>query len=206
MREHLGGLRLGKTFIHGRVEMKGDLGALPGGDQCAQRDEAPIAGRRQSAAIRAPEPTLWPPAPVTPLNVTGLLRSPWNVGRILLVGDRLQPIDILPVDRLLNGHLGDGAARRGAMPMFETRRNPHDVSGIHDANRAAPLLHKTTASRNDEDLAQGMRVPCRPSTGLKEDIPARQAARAASWEQLLDLRVTGEVRGGPRIEGSGLGR
>lgn len=31
-----------------------------------------------------------------------------------------------------------------------TRRDPHDITGLHDTNRAAPLLHKTGAGRNDE--------------------------------------------------------
>ena len=58
------------------------------------------------------------------------------------------------------------------MPVFLTGRDPDDISGSNLFDGTTPSLNAADACRDDQDLASGMRVPCRTGTGLERDGPA----------------------------------
>ena len=66
---------------------------------------------------------------------------------ILLVADLLHPFDRLAVERLLDGDMGHGGGRRGAVPVLLARREDDDVAGANLLDRAALALRPAAARR-----------------------------------------------------------
>ena len=115
---------------------------------------------------------------------------------VLFVADFFQPIDGLAVELLLDGDVRHGRGRRGAMPMLLARREPDHVAGTDFLDRAALALDPAAAGRDDQGLAQRVRVPGGPAPGLERDLAA--AARAGSrLKQRIDAYSAGELIGRP---------
>src|SRR5436190_696857 len=93
-----------------------------------------------------------------------------------LVGDFLHPVDDLAVELFLDGDVGHGGGRRGAMPMLLACRARDNITRSNDLDRPAPALHKTAAGRHDERLTQRMRVPIAPRAGLERYVGAARAS------------------------------
>ena len=74
---------------------------------------------------------------------------------------------------------------RGAVPMFLAGREEHDVAGANFLDRAALALRPAAAQRDDEDLAERVRMPGGARAGLERD------------------RVAGRPRGSGRLETAG---
>ena len=53
--------------------------------------------------------------------------------------------------------------------MLFAGREPHDIAGADFLNRAAFALHPAATGRNDQRLAERMRMPGRARTGLEGD-------------------------------------
>src|SRR6184192_2485685 len=111
---------------------------------------------------------------------------------VLLVADLFHPFHGLAIELFLNGDVRHGGGCRGAVPMLLTRRNPDHVTGPNLLDRASPTLRAATARRHDQRLAEWVRVPCRPGTGLERDAGARHARRIRGLEQRVDTYSAGE--------------
>src|SRR6266508_2730901 len=88
---------------------------------------------------------------------------------ILLVADVLHPVDRLAVESFLNGDMGHGRGGRGAVPVLFAGLEPDHVTRPDLLDRTTLALHPAAAERNDEDLAERVRVPCGARGGLKRD-------------------------------------
>ena len=95
----------------------------------------------------------------------------------MFVADFFHPVDDFTVELFLNGDVGHGRGRRGAVPMLLTRRDPDHVTRPNLLDRAAPALHPAAASRHDQSLAQRVGVPGRPGAGLERDAGAEPPRR-----------------------------
>src|SRR4051794_10160188 len=73
---------------------------------------------------------------------------------VLLVGDLLEPLDRLPVERLLNRDVRHRRRRRGSMPVFLVWLDRDDVSGANLLNGAAPPLMAAATRDHDQRLAE----------------------------------------------------
>src|SRR5206468_994670 len=91
--------------------------------------------------------------------------------------------------------------RRCAMPMLFARRAPDHIAGPDDLDRAAPALHEAAAGRDDERLAERMRVPITARAWLERYVGAARPRRAWRLEQLVDAYRAREIFGGPSGRG-----
>src|SRR5436189_1664081 len=114
---------------------------------------------------------------------------------VLLVGDFLHPVDDLAVELFLDGDVGHGGGRRGAMPMLLACRARDNITRSNDLDRPAPALHKTAAGRHDERLTQRMRVPIAPRAGLERYVGAARASGTGRLEKRVDAYGAGEIFG-----------
>src|ERR1700689_5209744 len=85
-------------------------------------------------------------------------------GLVLLVGDRLQPFDVLAVERFLHGHMHHDRGRPGAVPMLFARRNPDHVAG---AKRTRPERMRPGAGASMTGSCQT--TPVKESAGPRRD-------------------------------------
>src|SRR3954464_13179988 len=60
---------------------------------------------------------------------------------ILLVGHRLQPLDIFTAGHAGNRDMAHGGRRGRAVPVFDARRGPDDIARLDLALRAPFFLH-----------------------------------------------------------------
>src|SRR5205807_10662063 len=111
-------------------------------------------------------------------------------GAVLLITHSLQPVDDLPVELFLNRDMRHRRARGGAVPMLLAWGAPDDITGANDADRAAPALHETAASGDDQRLTQWVCVPVAARAGLERHVVAARAFRLRSLvERLSTLRA-----------------
>src|SRR5215213_5027127 len=78
------------------------------------------------------------------------------------------------------------------MPVLLARRKPHDVTGSDFLNRAAFALCPTETGRDDQRLAERMRVPRGPRAGLEGDLRTAYARGIRRTEQRIDPDDSGE--------------
>src|SRR6516162_3459384 len=64
---------------------------------------------------------------------------------VLRVGHVLHPLDVLAVERLLQGDVSHRCGRARAVPVLLARRDPHRVAGADFVDGAAPGLGATRA-------------------------------------------------------------
>ena len=70
--------------------------------------------------------------------------------------------------------------------MLFARRNPDDVAGPDFFFRTALALHPAMTRRDDERLAERMRVPRGARAGLEGDDAAANPRRSAAPERQVD--------------------
>src|SRR3954470_17829667 len=129
----------------------------------------------------------------------GFSRSSLNE---LIVADLLHPVDALPVEGLRDcdvGHRGGGGR---AVPVLLAGRNPDHVAGADLLLRAAVALGPAAAGRDDQRLAERMRMPGRAGAGLEGHDGAGDTRRGAALEGRVDPHGSGEIVG--RALGRGL--
>ena len=107
----------------------------------------------------------------------------------MLVADLFHPVDGLAVELFLNGDMRHRRGRRGAMPVLLTRRKPDHITRPDFLDRPAPALHPAAARRDDQRLAQRVRVPCGPGAGLERDAGRRNACRIVCLKQGVNALV-----------------
>src|SRR5690348_11289638 len=120
-----------------------------------------------------------------------------RTGEVLRVADVLHPVDDLAVERFLDGDVGHRRGRRGAMPVAVARRAEDHVAGADLLDRAVLALRPAAAGRDDEYLAQRMRVPGRARARLEGDARAGGTCGRGSGEQRVDADRAGEPLGRP---------
>lgn len=100
-----------------------------------------------------------------------------RISAIVVVVSFLQPINHLPVERLLDGDVRHRGSRGSAVPVFDTRREPDHVTRTNLLNRAVLLLHPAATKRNDERLSEWVRMPDSAGSGFKGDAGSCGASR-----------------------------
>src|SRR5918912_1425831 len=92
-----------------------------------------------------------------------------GLATVLLLGDVLQPVNGLAVERLLDGDVLHRRVGRRAVPVPLAGREPHHVAGADLLDRAALALHETAAEEHDQRLPERVRVPRRAGAQLEGD-------------------------------------
>src|SRR4051812_13425559 len=140
-----------------------------------------------SLRFRSASPLL-APVMTTTLPAISLTLSP-----VLLVADFLHPVDSSAVEPLLNGDVRHGCRGCRAVPMLLARRERDHVAGSNLLDGAAPALRAAAARRDDERLAERMRMPRRSRTGLERDTGGDRPSRLDGFEQRVEPYRAGEV-------------
>src|SRR5882762_287814 len=91
---------------------------------------------------------------------------------VLLVGDLLQPIDILAVELLCNCDVRHARGWRRAMPVLLAGRTPNHVARPNFLDGFAPALGPSESRCDDQGLAERVRVPRRARTRFERYAPA----------------------------------
>jgi membrane protease YdiL (CAAX protease family) len=107
------------------------------------------------------------------------------------------------VERFLNGNMRHRRGRRCAVPVLLTGLEPDHIARVDFLDRSALALYQAAARRDDEDLAEGMSVPCRASAGLRGHRVARRPRWSGRSEQGVDPYCASEPLG--RSPAGGLG-
>ncbi|AAF84576.1 hypothetical protein XF_1767 [Xylella fastidiosa 9a5c] len=126
------------------------------------------------------------------LVVGGVRSAARRPGEVLLVGDVLQPLDVLAIERFLDRDVGHGRVGRGAVPVPVARRAPDDVAGADFDDRLAFALRPAAARGDDQRLPQRVRVPGRARARLEGDGGAGHAGRRRRGVQRVDANRAGE--------------
>src|SRR4051812_37703409 len=118
---------------------------------------------------------------------------------VLPVAHVFQPVDDLPVERLLDGDVRHGRGRRGSVPVLLARREPDHVAGTDLLDRAALPLDPAAAGRDDEGLPQRVGVPRGPGAGLECNARTGRTGRGVGLEEWVDADRAGEPVGRPLV-------
>lgn len=111
---------------------------------------------------------------------------------VLFLADVLHPIHNPPASTLLNRDVGHCSGRRGTMPMPLSGRKPDNIAGVNLLNRTALPLDPPASRRDNQCLAEGMRMPRRSRSWLKRDAGARNSRRFRSLEERVNANRTGK--------------
>src|SRR5215831_14757885 len=111
---------------------------------------------------------------------------------VLLVRDFFHPIDGLAVERFLNGNVRHRRGWRRAVPVLLARRKPNDIARTDFLNAAALALHPAAARRDDQSLAQGVRMPGRTRARLECDARSGDTCGIGRLKQRVDTDCAGE--------------
>ncbi|MNL03873.1 hypothetical protein D3C87_1244210 [compost metagenome] len=81
------------------------------------------------------------------------------MGTVLIIGDLLQPIHTLAVDRAGHGQVSHGARGCGTVPMIDARRADDHVARMDFLYRPAPFLGQADTGDHHQTLACRMGMP-----------------------------------------------
>ena len=109
----------------------------------------------------------------------------------------LHPVNDLAVLFFLNGDVGHGGGGRSAVPVLLAGREPDYVAGANFLNRALPALGPAATGRDNESLAEGMRVPGRARSRLESYAGALHQGRIGRLKERVDAYGAGEPVGRP---------
>jgi hypothetical protein len=112
---------------------------------------------------------------------------------VLFVADLFNPVDNLTVELFLNGEVRYRDRQRSPVPVFLAGREPDHVTGMDSLDRGSPALCPAATGRDNESLAERMRMPCRPRTRLKRYIWERRRIMLSPGEGWRRGLLTGEV-------------
>ena len=120
---------------------------------------------------------------------------------VLFVADLFHPVDDLAVELFLNGDVRHGGGRRGAVPVLLAGREPDHIAGPDFLDRPALALRPAAAGRDDQGLAERMRVPCGARARLERDAGAGTRAGSGAWNSGSIRTVPVNQSAGPLPEG-----
>src|SRR4051794_3825810 len=112
---------------------------------------------------------------------------------VLFVADLLHPVDDLAVQCFLNRDVRHRSGRRDAVPVLLTWWTPDHISRPDYSHRAAPALHEPAARRDNERLAERVRMPIAARAGLERDVGAARACRRRRNEERVYTYSAGEM-------------
>ena len=101
---------------------------------------------------------------------------------VLFVADMFQPVDVLPVQRLLNGDVRHRDRGRCAMPVPQTGREPDHVTGPHVLDGSAVSLNPAEPCRNDQSLPKRVRMPRGAGARLEGDAAPPTRPGSGAWK------------------------
>jgi len=88
-----------------------------------------------------------------------------------------------------------GRGRSRAVPVLLVGSEPNHIAGPDFFDRPAPMLSAPAARRNDQGLAERVRVPCRPGARFKRDTGPTHARRFWRLKEWVDPHRTGKPVG-----------
>src|ERR1700733_14249978 len=115
---------------------------------------------------------------------------------VLVIGYLFHPIHNFTVEVLLDRDVRHCRGRCGAMPMFFPGREPDDITRPDLFDRSTLTLGPAAPGRNDERLAQRMRMPGRTGAGFEGNACAGPARGGFGLEKRVDAYDAGEPVGG----------
>src|ERR1051326_7642781 len=111
---------------------------------------------------------------------------------VLLVTDVFHPVHHLTVFLFLDSDVRHGRGGCSAVPVLLAGREPNHVTGSDFFNRPSPALRATAACRDDQSLAQRMRVPGGPRSRFKSYAGALNKCRIRRLKKRVDAYCAGE--------------
>src|SRR5579859_8101955 len=119
--------------------------------------------------------------------VTAPLECPDHLAALILfVIDVFHPVHNLTVELFLNGDVRHRCGWCGSMPMLLPGRKPYHITGPDFFDQATPTLYAPAAGRDDQSLAERMRVPCCPRARLKGYAGALNKRRVGRLKQRVN--------------------
>ena len=103
-----------------------------------------------------------------------------------LVADMFHPFDNVTVQLFLNRDVRHGRRRCRSVPVLLARREPDHITWPYLLHWPVFALDPAAACRDDEGLAERVRMPCCPRTRLESDAGASGARRRRRLEQRID--------------------
>src|SRR6185437_6084020 len=100
--------------------------------------------------------------------------------------------DHLPILFLLNGDVRHGRGPRRSMPVLLAWRKPDHVSWTNLLDGSTVALYPAAASRNNERLAERMRVPCSSCSRLERNAGALNQSGVDRLKERVDPRCASE--------------
>ena len=95
-------------------------------------------------------------------------------------------------ERFLDGNVRHRGGRRGTVPVPDAGWKPDDIAGSDLLDGTAFDLHPAAASRDNEPLAERMRMPGRPGTRLERDAGCTRTSGSVWVEQGINANGAGE--------------
>lgn len=120
---------------------------------------------------------------------------------VLVVGDLLEPIDSLSVERLLDGDVRHRRRRRCAVPVLLVRIHHDHVARTDLFDRTAPALVQPEAEGDDERLAERMRVPVASRARFEGNVRTICASRRVLLKQRIKADGPREMLGRRSLRG-----
>jgi hypothetical protein len=119
-----------------------------------------------------------------------------QAGKVLLVSNFLQPVDVLAIQRFLDRDVRHRRRRCRTMPMLVARGASDYIACADLDDRLAFALRPAAARGDDQSLSKWMGVPGRACTRLESHAGARYTRRRGWSVQWVDPDDTGKVFGG----------
>src|SRR6516165_12533275 len=85
--------------------------------------------------------------------------------------------------------------RSRAVPVLLAGREPDHICGLDDFDRTSLPLHPAGAERDDQDLTEGVGMPCSARARLEGDTARVHAGRVDRLAMRIDSHRTGKVFG-----------
>src|SRR5262249_21877550 len=111
---------------------------------------------------------------------------------VLLVGDVLEPFNVLAVEVFLQGDMHHVGIRAGAVPVLLAGRDPHGIARPNFPDRRAPELHPADAGNDVQGLAERVGVPGGPRARLEPHPCAADARRRRGFDDRVLPHRAGE--------------
>jgi hypothetical protein len=112
---------------------------------------------------------------------------------VLFIADLLQPVHGLAIEGFLDGDVRHGGGRCSAVPVLHTRRKPDHISRPNFFDRAALELCPAATGRDNQGLAERMRMP----RGVGARLEGDAGAERASWSLCVEQRIDADRAGKP---------
>jgi hypothetical protein len=111
---------------------------------------------------------------------------------IVFIADRLHPLDVLAIERFLDGDVRHRRRGGRTVPMLVARRAPDDIARADLHLLLAFALRPAAARRDDERLPQRMRVPVGARTRLERHCRTGVTGRRGRRVERVDAHGSGK--------------